>query len=62
MKKSNVALLPGVLLLMAGLLNVLSVDFDDYTWLDITPAILFTIAGIIFILQALKKRKEQQNG
>lgn len=56
-------IIPGVLFLMAGLLSVLSVDFEDYDWLDITPAILFTISGIIFIVQALKKRKEEkENG
>jgi len=38
-------------------LSGLSVDFDDYDWLDILPAILFAIAGIMFFFEYFKKRK-----
>jgi len=56
-KGNNANLIPGVLLLMTAILSGLSVDFDDYDWLDILPAILFAIAGIMFFFEYFKKRK-----
>ena len=58
MKDNNANLIPGILLLMTAILSCLSVDFDDYDWSDILPAILFAIAGIIFFFEYFKKRKE----
>ena len=59
MKNTNSNLLAGILLLIAGILNALNIDYDAYDWLDILPAILFTISGILFIREAFKKKKEE---
>jgi len=58
MKGSEANLIPGILLLMAAILSGLNIDFADYDWLDIFPAILFGIAGIMYIYESFKKRKE----
>lgn len=57
MKSKNETLVPGILFLMAGILSTLSINFDDYDWLDITPAILFIIVGIMYIFGLFKKRR-----
>jgi len=56
-KGNNANLIPGVLLLMTAILSSLSIDFDDYDWLDILPAILFAIAGLMYIFKFFKERK-----
>ncbi len=59
MKNNKANLIPGILLLMTAILSGLSINFDEYDWLDILPSILFGIAGIVYIFQFFKKRKEE---
>ncbi len=60
MKNNSSNLIAGILLLMAAILNALNIDYDTYDWLDILPAILFGIAGILSIREYLKKRTAEK--
>ncbi|GEM_PF-4426830 len=60
MKNSSGSLITAVLLLMAAILNALNIDYNAIDWLDLLPAILFGIAGILFFREFLKKRAEEK--
>ena len=60
MKNNSGNLIAGVLFLMTAMLNALNIDYAAYDWLDILPAILFGIAGILSIREYLKKRAEEK--
>ena len=57
MKNEQESVIPGILFLAAGIIQILSVDFDDYDWIDILPTILFSIAGLWWIFDVFKRRK-----
>jgi len=48
----------GVLFLLTAALNFLNIDYSDYTWLDLIPAILALLAGVLFIREAFKNKND----
>jgi len=48
----------GVLFLLTAAFNFLNIDYSDYTWLDLIPAILALLAGVLFIREAFKNKND----
>lgn len=59
MKSSQGYLIVAILFLLTAALNALNIDYSAIKFLDILPAILFAIAGIIYIREFLKRRKAE---
>lgn len=58
-KLKNLNFVAGVLFLLTAALNFLNIDYSDYSWIDFISAILALLAGVLFIQEAFKNRKDQ---
>lgn len=61
MKSSQGYLFVGILFLVVAGLNVLLIDFGAIKFIEVLPAVLFLIAGLIYLKQ-YRTRKTQENG
>ncbi len=60
MNGSTGYLVTSILFLFAGILSLLSVDFDAIEWNTILPGVLFLLAASIYFYNYLKYKKQDE--